>query len=287
MTDEHIIEAIGRCRVVIRDGTIVSVDPPMIQSCPLAKRFAIPIDEITPESVARNIQNRIDSFGMFTAKRQIFSKDSFVGFGASELLSTALQNGIIDAAIIACDGAGTVITDRPDMVQGIGGRMSGLVSTSPILEVIQNIRDAGGIVPDPDHATIDPVRGIRIARDAGYQRLAITVAGPDATETARNADPGIIIVVVHTTGLTSDEAERISRCADIVTSCASQTVRTICGAKALIQAGKAIPVFGMTPRGKEVIIERLRVIPDPLLVIGSPLPVKGSSEPSPLVPEER
>jgi len=285
MTDEHIIEAIGRCRVIIRDGKVESVETPVIQTCPLAKRFAIPIDEITPESVARNIQNRIDSFGMFTVRRQIFSQVSFVGFGASELLSTALQAGVIDAAIIACDGAGTVITNRPDMVQGIGGRMSGLVKTSPIPEVIQNIMDAGGIIPDPEHATIDPVLGIRAARDAGYQRLAITVAGPDAAENARKEDPEIIIVVVHTTGLTADDAERISRCADIVTSCASHTVRTICGAKALIQAGKAIPVFGMTPRGKEVIIERLRVIPDRLLVIGSPLPMKGESEPHPLIPE--
>ncbi|MFH0967229.1 MAG: methanogenesis marker 8 protein [Methanobacteriota archaeon] len=286
MSDEHIIEAIGRCRVIIRDGKVVSVEPPVIQTCPLAKRFAIPIDEITPESVARNIQNRIDSFGMFTPRRQIFSQVSFVGFGASELLSTALEAGIIDAAIIACDGAGTVITNIPDMVQGIGGRMSGLVKTSPIPEVIQNIRDAGGIVPDPEQATIDPVIGIRTAREAGYQRLAITVAGPEAAEIAREADPEIVIIVVHTTCLTDDDVERISRCADIVTSCASQTVRTICGAKALIQAGKAIPVFGMTQQGKEVIIERLRVIPDPLLVIGSPLPVKGDREPQPLIPFE-
>ena len=285
MTDEHIIEAIGRCRVIIRDGTVVSVTPPVIQTCPLAKRFAVPIDEITPEAVAKNIQNRIDSYGMFTARREISSKVSFVGFGASELLSTALEAGVIDAAIIACDGAGTVITNRADMVQGIGGRMSGLVKTSPIPEVIQKIRDGGGIVPDPEHATIDPVLGIQAARDAGYQRLAITVAGPDTAEISRKTDPEAIIVVVHTTGLTIEDAERISQCADITTSCASHTVRSICGARAFIQAGKAIPVFGMTQRGKEVIIERLRVISDPLLVIGSPLPVKGESEPSPLISE--
>jgi putative methanogenesis marker protein 8 len=169
------------------------------------------------------------------------------------------------------------------MVQGIGGRMSGLVKTSPIPEVIKKIRDAGGIVPDSANASIDPVAGIKAARDAGYQRLAITVAGSDAAETARIADSEIIIVVVHTTGLTESDAERISQCADIVTSCASQTIRTICGKAALIQAGKSIPVFGMTAKGKEVIIERLRVISDPLLVTGSPLPIRGESEPTPLI----
>ena len=40
--DEHIIEAIGRCRVVIRDGKVVEVGEAMIKDCPLAKRFAFP-----------------------------------------------------------------------------------------------------------------------------------------------------------------------------------------------------------------------------------------------------
>jgi putative methanogenesis marker protein 8 len=283
MSDEHIIEAIGRCRVVIRDGTVISVKEAAIRSCPLAKRFAIPVDEIGPEIVARNIQNRIDAFGMFTPERQILSEASFVGFGASEILSTALQSRLIDAAVIACEGAGTVITDSPAMVQGIGGRMSGLVSTTPIPGLITRIREAGGIVPDPGHASLNPVAGIAAAREAGFQRLGVTVAGAGAAGAVRAADPEAVIIVVHTTGLTVEDAEQISRSADLVTCCASETVRTICGAKALIQAGKSIPVFGMTPRGKELIIERLKVIPEPLLVTGAKLPVRGESEPNPVI----
>jgi putative methanogenesis marker protein 8 len=283
MADEHIIEAIGRCKVTIRDGKVVNVQPPLINRCPLARRFAVPVEEITIEAVTVNIQNRIDTFGMFTSNRQIFSKDNFVGFGASELLSTALSTGMIDAAIIACDGAGTVITNNPEMVQGIGGRMSGLVKTSPIPEIISSICSAGGIIPDPSQATIDPKAGIRAAHQAGYNKLAITIAGVDAAKTARAQDPEIIIVAVHTTGLSEEEAHQMSAYADIITSCASDTVRRICAKKALIQAGKAIPVFGMTQKGKEIIIGRLNVISEPLLVMTSPLPVKGEHEPYPLI----
>ena len=41
--DEHIIEAIGRSRIVIRNGRVVEVGEAQITDCPLAKRFASPI----------------------------------------------------------------------------------------------------------------------------------------------------------------------------------------------------------------------------------------------------
>ncbi len=41
--DEHILEAIGRCRVVIRNGEVIEVGEARITSCPLTKKFAHPI----------------------------------------------------------------------------------------------------------------------------------------------------------------------------------------------------------------------------------------------------
>ena len=219
---------------------------------------------------------------MFTPDRQIYSDDIFVGFGASELLSTAIMNGVIDAAVIACAGVGTVVVTDPAMVQGIGGRMSGLVSTSPIPVVIEKVQNGGGIVPDPSHASMDPVLGIRAAQNAGFHRLAVTVAGPDAAERVRKADPDAVIVVVHTTGTTEEEAERLLKVADIITACASKTIRNICGPKALLQAGSAVPVFAMTQKGKDVVIERMRVIQNPLYVTHAKLPVPGEN-PIPLI----
>jgi hypothetical protein len=43
--DEHIIEAIGRCRIVIRDGKVVEVGEAVIKDCPLAQRFAHPVPD--------------------------------------------------------------------------------------------------------------------------------------------------------------------------------------------------------------------------------------------------
>ena len=87
--------------------------------------------------------------------------------------STALKSRFIDAAVIVCDGAGTVVVTKPEMAQGIGGRMSGLISTSPIPDVIRRIEDEGGIVVDPDHAFLDSIAGVRAAKMAGYEQLIV------------------------------------------------------------------------------------------------------------------
>jgi hypothetical protein len=42
-----------------------------------------------------------------------------------------------------------------------------------------------------------------------------------------------------------------------VIGCASQTVGTLAGEKALLQAGAIIPIFALTPRGKELVMKRI------------------------------
>ncbi|MDD3912268.1 MAG: DUF2099 family protein, partial [Methanocorpusculum sp.] len=78
MKDEHIIEAVGMTRVVIRNGEVVEVGEPEVRFCPLAKRFATPVDPITKESVQKNIESRIKNFGMCTNDRQVLDKETFV-----------------------------------------------------------------------------------------------------------------------------------------------------------------------------------------------------------------
>ncbi|NYT17604.1 MAG: DUF2099 family protein, partial [Methanomicrobiales archaeon] len=60
--DTHVIEAIGRCRIVVKNGEVVEVGPPLIRECPLARRFARPVHPITREAVRENIEHRIRSF---------------------------------------------------------------------------------------------------------------------------------------------------------------------------------------------------------------------------------
>lgn len=281
--DEHIIEAVGHCKVIVRNGRVAEVGTPLLRDCHLARRFAYPVTDMTPQAIGDNIQNRIDSFGMCTSQRELFSDDTFVGFGASELISSALAGGLIDAAIIACDGAGTVVVTDPRMVQGIGGRMSGLVKTMPFPDVIERIEAAGGIVPDPETASLDPLAGIQAAKKAGHERLAVTIHGTEDAKRTRVLDPGIIIIAVHTTGYSRNDAEIIAESADLVTACASLHVRQICGPKALMQAGSTVPVFAMTRGGKRFILNRMAVISYPLFVNHATLPVAGEREPSPLI----
>ncbi|MDP3395342.1 MAG: DUF2099 family protein [Methanoregula sp.] len=281
--DEHIIEAIGKCRVLVRDGKVIEVGKPIIADCPLAKRFAFPVPEITTEAVKANIEHRIRAFGMCTPAREVLDTRPFVGFGASELISFGIKAGFLDAAVIACDGAGTVVATTPEMVQGIGGRMSGLVSTSPHHSVIERIEQNGGYVLDPDNARIDQQSGVALAHLKGFRRIAVTVAAPAEAEAIRAAYPHSLIVAVHVSGLSRVEAARLVGASDLVTACASRPIREIAGPLALVQAGISIPVFAMTAKGKEIIIEKIRMSEEPVLIKPTKLPVVGDREPSPLV----
>jgi putative methanogenesis marker protein 8 len=281
--DEHIIEAIGRCRVIVRDGKVVEVGKPIIADCPLAKRFAFPVPEITTEAVKANIEHRIRAFGMCTPAREVLDTRPFVGFGASELISFGITAGLLDAAVVACDGAGTVVATTPEMVQGIGGRMSGLVSTSPHISVIERIEQNGGYVLDRNNARIDQQSGVALAHLKGFRRITVTVAAPAEAEAIRAAYPDTLIVAVHVSGLSRVESARLIGASDLVTACASKPIREIAGPLALVQAGISIPVFAMTGKGKEIIIEKIRTSDDPVLIKPTKLPVVGDREPSPLV----
>ena len=282
--DEHVVEAIGRARIVIRQGKVVEVGEPLIRDCPLARRFAVPVTDFSPEALRTNIEHRIASFGMCTAGRELLADRDFVLFGASELLGTALRHGLVSAVVLACDGAGTVVVTRPDMVQGIGGRMSGLVSTSPIPEVISKIRSLGGEVLDPRDGTIDMPSGADLAAVRGHRRFAVTVASAEDAVRIRALHPRAMIFAVHTTGISREDAERLVGACDLVTACASRHLRDL-GNTALVQAGTGVPVFAFTPAGKEVILAKLRETGSSFLVKGERLPVAGGkgSLPDPLV----
>ena len=281
--DEHVIEAIGRSRIVIRDGKVVEVGEARIRECPLARRFARPVPEIEPDAVKANIENRIGAWGMCTPERNILDTREFVGFGASEILSFGLDAGLIDAVVLACDGAGTVIVTTPALVQGIGGRMSGLVSTTPYPDVIRRIEENGGVVIDAEGARLDQVAGVGRAYELGYSNVAVTVARPEDAGAIRQRYPAAIIFGVHVTGLSPDEAETFAAAADFMTACASRTVREIAGRRALMQAGVSVPIFILTERARDFILKKLRRSSGPVVIKPTTLPALGEQQPDPLV----
>jgi putative methanogenesis marker protein 8 len=195
----------------------------------------------------------------------------------------ALSVHHLDAVVLACDGAGTVIVTKPALVQGIGGRMSGLVKTVPYKEVIKRIEENGGIVIDKAHAALDQTAGVAKAYAMGYKKIAVTVAIPAEAKKIRARYPDVMIFAVHVTGLNHSEAEMLVSASDLVTSCASKNIREIAGKKALLQAGVAVPIFAVSEKAKDLIIEKIRQSNEQVLFKTTKLPALSEQQPEPLV----
>lgn len=270
----HIMEIMGKTRVVVKDGKVIEVGEAELEWCPLIDKLS-GVQKITSEEVKKNVEFKIKEYGMFTAKRHLIGHDTFVAFGASEIMMSGLRSGFLDTTVTACDGAGTVISNNPELVQGIGGRMSGLVETEPIEDVINGIQKLGGIVLDTKTASIDPVGGVKKAAELGYKKIAVTTADSKTAKNLREIETelglDLIVIAVHTTGVSKEEAQGLLENSDLVISCASKYIREL--AKPIVQVAAAIPLFALTKKGKELVIERERDIESPILITTTELPV--------------
>jgi putative methanogenesis marker protein 8 len=268
------MELVGKTRVVIKDGKVVEIGIPEVEWCPLFAKLR-GVNNITPEEVKKNIELRIRDLGMFTARRQLLGLDTYVAFGASEIMMSGLRSGFLETTVTACDGAGTVITSNPALVQGIGGRMSGLIETEPIEGIINGIQKFGGTVLDTTTAAIDPAGGVRKAAELGYKKIAVTVADSKTAKKVRELEAelglDLTVIAVHVTGISREEAQGLLENSDLVISCASKHIREL--AKPLVQVAAAIPLFALTQKGKELVIERAKDIKSPVLINTTELPV--------------
>lgn len=268
----HIMELMGKTRVVVKDGKVIEVGEPEVRWCPIFAKVR-GVQKITPEEVKKNMEFRIKDFGIFTDKRRLELED-FVGFGATEVMMTGLRRGLLDTTVTACDGAGTVIAGNPTLVQGMGGRMSGLVETEPIEGIIKGITERGGVVLDTLTAKLDSVAGVRKAAELGHKRIAVTVPFAETAKELRKLEAelglDLIVIGVHVTGISREEAQTLLENVDITTSCASKFMRDL--AKPLAQVGTAVPLFALTQKGKELVVERAKEIESPILINAMPLP---------------
>ena len=270
----HVFNAIGMTRVVIEDGEVVEVGQPEIKFCPIYKKI-FGLEEITPEMIRNNIEFRIKDFGFCTENRVVRAKD-YISFGVSEILSTALENGEIDAAVIAADGCGTAVITEPAVLQGMCGRISGLVETSPLQVVLDAVgRDN---VLDPETVPLDMVKGAELADSKGYKRFSVTVVRPEDAETIRKRfGDRAIIVGVHTSHTTPAGSVVLFDNCDIITACASKCNREEAKKRDVLVAGNKVQMYGVTPVGKDLILRKLESI--------GKKPYDGESleEPSPLI----
>lgn len=275
--DEHVIEALGKARVVVKNGKVVEVGEPKINYCPLFDKYR-GIKELTPEAIKENIEFRIQDFGMCTSERKLRMKD-FLSFGVSETLSTLLDEDIIDCAVIVSEGCGTVIVTDSEFVQGMAGRISGFLSTSPITEIIDAVGSQN--VLNPESAEINQIKGALKAIDMGYTNIAITVISPDDAKRLRqiekeHKDVKIYIFAAHVTEMSKEDAEALFDTADVITSCASKYIREVGENRGSFTAGASIPIYGATEAGEKFLKIRIEKIgglkskpdakiPDPLI----------------------
>jgi len=263
--------------VSVSGGKVICVTEPKLAFCPLAAhlheglgRLASPDPARVKKAVKRAIESKIREHGFFTARRRFSGEEISVPYGASEMLMAALRNGAVDAAVVVCDGAGTVIVDRAEAAQGIGGRMNTLLLTSPIREVRDRLEELGCVIVH-GNALIDQVGGAKAAIRRGHRTVAVTVAGHSSQDLKKlrllevEAGVRIISLVVCTTGVDSAAIEDMRSYADLVWSCASSDVREKIGAEALMQLSRLIPVFVLTRAGLDFVAA---YADDPALIRG-------------------
>ncbi|MDD5115965.1 MAG: DUF2099 family protein [Candidatus Omnitrophica bacterium] len=247
--------------VSVSQGRVINVTEPAMIFCPLAshlykdfKRFSGRDKGEIKDAIRKAIESKIKDYGFFTDNRRIAFEDTAIPYGASEMVGFALKKKTVQAAVLVCEGAGTVIVDKPDVAQGIGARMNSLLLTSPIEGIIKKLNDAACRVVF-ENALIDQVRGVEEAIKAGYKDIAVTVCGHSAEDLKalrlleKKNGIDLVILAVCTTGIAKDKIETICDYVDLVWSCASFDVRRIIGPSSILQLSLQIPVFVLTKKG--------------------------------------
>lgn len=272
MEDRHVIETLGKVKVVIENGEITEVGSSEMKYCPMFHAMH-KVDELNEEFIRKNINFRIQDFGMCTPDR-VVEMDDLVTVGISEILKTNMEKGNIDCVVGVCDGAGTVLMTNPRVVQGVGGRVSGLISTTPIPEVIKNLEETRSVVLYPETAELNQLEGLKLAVEKGYKNIAITVIPSPMIKELReypvDDDVNVYIFVAHTTGTTREEAEMVFEYGDIVTACASKEVRGYADEIKPYYYGVKVPIFCASEAGRKFLDVRLEKIGKPLTTTDYP-----------------
>jgi putative methanogenesis marker protein 8 len=284
---EHLLE-IAKARVRVKDGKIEILTDPGIRCCPL-HRDLYGIEKESRESAERVLQGHMQELGMYGPERVLELQEKPVSFGASEILMDAMTEGLVDAAVVVCEGAGTVVAARPDVLQAIGAHMTGLIETEPIAEIQDGLERRGCLLLDRK-GTVDQVQGFKRAVAAGFQRIAVTVAGTNARDAAALREMGEklglrpFLLAVHPSGISEAEAEVLAESCDLVWSCASKAVRDVVGERARLQMGISITVFALTGEGKRLLLNRALLFSGSLVMHRASLPlVPEGKQPEPLI----
>lgn len=242
---------------------------PLVDYCPLHESL-YGTRHVDKESVRKSVEMKIAGHG-FCCRGRAFNSEPLVAYGASEMMQVWLDKGLIDCAVVVCEGAGTVIATSGKLAQSIGARLTGIVKTSPINEIIEQIEKDDGVVLDKTSASINQVEGVKRAIELGFKQVAVSVAGFQAeriseirrVEADMRAD--VLIFSVCNTCVSDNAVEHIAR-SDIACASASRILRTKIGSIALMQSGVTIPVYALTSKGKRLALAYLAGFNDRLVI---------------------
>ena len=261
---------------VSSDGKVEVLTEPVVERCPYVAAV-YGVRRIDKQAVERIVRVKMERFG-FCCPHRRFDVGLRVPFGSSEIISTCMEEGLLDCAVTVCEGAGTVIAWRPALVQGIGAFLNGILRTYPMEPVVRYIEEHGGVVLNPESGEINQPSGVEEAMELGFKRIAVTVIGPMARDIGRirslEAEHGGVEVAVFSTCNTLVREEDVDYLlmADVVCSSASELVRERVGPRAITQLGIAIPVFIMTELGKRLALTYLMNVKASLVVSRARLP---------------
>lgn len=267
-----------KASVVVQDGVIDVLTDPKLKKCHLRSR-GFGHDTESRETVRDVLQKHMDKLGLFSDHRVLELSDATIATGASETLADSLRNGILDCAVTVCDGAGTVVSTNPLVVQAIGAVIPWLSETTPIRSTQEGLRERGCLLLDDD-GTIDQKRGVELAAAQGFRRIGVTMVGIESATASRlheveeRTGTELTILVVHNSEMTEDDCfTLLGAGADMIWGCASGAARRLIGPKAIFQMQGPVPLFVMTQRGKRCALARLLHYGDPVLAARAALPV--------------
>lgn len=263
------------------DLKAVHATPIPIKYCPLTRQMLLEVggdtaknilssmeDDITssqPEMMCRLVDDVVIKGGYFDTSRPLNSCEANVLFGASETMSSAFRNGLIDAAVIVSNNLGTIITTDFANTQGAVKRMTGLFATSPSKQILKTAYDANIIPLYPHTACIDQPEGVKTAVSLGCKNIAVSVAWEDNVlleKISALEKDGITIYKfgVCSTGIDDKTAEIMAKNADLVWSCASKAVLNHITPNSIAQVGVKIPVYIMSEKGWALAKNHLKIV---------------------------
>lgn len=218
--------------------------------------------KLQEKCMCKLINETVIKTGYFDTNRPLNSCEANVLFGASETMSSAFKNNLIDAAVIVSNNLGTIITTNEFNTQGAVKRMTGLFYTTASKDIIDIANDSGIIPIFPFSGKIDQLEGVKEAIRRGYKKVAVSVAANDnyLHEEIKKLETNEIKIYkfgLCSTGISKETAEKMKNNADVIWSCASKYVKEIIEPNAIAQVGIKIPVHIMTKNGWEIVKNHL------------------------------